>query len=139
MNTEYRPPRDEENLSVPNAGSVAWQKICEIAEGPNDVLRTKYGIHFSLEYSARSPVERVFEANNSILTLRYDCETIEICASITNDGVPQGRLPKPRRFSVEGSIAEPLLAEGVGNPREIEPVFADIAGWFVKASRTALP
>jgi pyrimidine deaminase RibD-like protein len=111
-----------------NPESAAWQELGRISEGPEEVLRARYGIHFPLFQSSGSPVERVFEANHSILTIRFNVDEKEICASIS-----KGRRLE-RRFKIVGSISRPMLSEGRAAPRDVEPTFADVAAWFVGAS-----
>ena len=115
-------------MPVNNAKSRAWQEMCGLTDLPHNELRNKYGVEIPLFNGSSSPRERRLTALGGVLILTL--EDCEISASIHNDSVPTGELPKSRRFVIHGDGNDPSLVELGGNPREVQRVFADLIAWF---------
>jgi hypothetical protein len=113
-------------MHVHNIVSRAWEQLTALTDRSQDELRT-YGVQIPFNGSA-SPVERRLVAHRNGLIIRLDGN--EILASVVNESVPSGKLPKPRRFVIEGDESNPLLVEQGGSPREVKQVFEDLVAWL---------
>jgi hypothetical protein len=116
------------DYSVPTTASKTLEIIDSLINDNLELLK-KYGVYFAGSYH---PYERYLTANGFSLKLRLEVKPGLISASIENAGIPQGRLPKQRNFEINGTVANPLLAE-----QPIDGVFWDLIHWFRVAALAA--
>lgn len=114
-------------MFVHNVVSRAWERVTALTDLPQEDLRRKYGVQVPFD-GPTSPSERRVVAHGFGLIMRLDGN--EISASIMNDSVPEGKLPKRRRFAIDGDENNPLLLEQGCSPRGVKEVFEDLVGWL---------
>jgi hypothetical protein len=118
-----------------NPLSGAWELICALTDAPEDELRESYGVARPLLGGPGSVRERHLRVRGNLLVVRLEAEEGEISASVLNDAVPAGRMPKQRRFIVEGAKDNPLLVEQGGCPMAVNQVLDDLISWSGGAHR----
>ena len=112
-------------MCIHNPTSRAWEQLLSLTDLPADDLK-KYGIAGSY---APSPVERHLSgAQGYSLVLKM--EDNDISASIVNESVPEGKLPRKRLFTVEGDADHPVLVEIRANSRAASEVFDELIFWL---------
>ncbi len=125
------------SIASNNAVSSAWELMCGLIDLPEDELREKYDVARPVLDGSASARERRLASRGNLLVVRLEAEDGEISASILNDSVPAGRMPKQRRFVVEGDRDNPLLVEQGGRPLGVNQAFDDLISWSRGASRPA--
>ena len=117
-------------MNMHNTESKAWEQICSLTDQPENELK-KLGVAIPLFNPSFSPMERCLAACGCYLIIKF--ENKEILASITNNSVPAGKLPRPRLFSIEGSVDSPRFVEQTKDAIDAKQAFHDLIDWFVKA------
>lgn len=97
-----------------NVASRAWEQLCALIDRPIEQL--KESCVSAPLFNASNQKERLLCACGCLLTIRLG--DTEISASITNESVPAGRLPSPRKFSIEGLVVNPQFVEQGDDPRD---------------------
>ncbi len=109
-----------------NTPSIGWQKICELIDRPEHELRA-YGVSIPMPWPSSDVTKRPLVANGCLLTIASENDGIS--ASISDDSQPSGKLPRPRVFSIEGTIDNPVFVEQGGEPKDAGQVFQELTVW----------
>jgi hypothetical protein len=92
---------------------------------PLEAFSARYGVEI-LDFP--SPTSLRFAFRDYVLAITLDGE--EVVATISNDSVPAGKLPRPRRISIEGDVLSPVLVEPNGAQWTSGEAFGELIRWF---------